>query len=248
VALFEQAGSIINDAAVELGLAPLANNGGAAQSSTDPNFMLLWRLLKRVGRQLALEHDWVQLRKEHSFTTDGVESEYDLPEDFSRMVNQTGWNRTQDRSLHPSGEPLWQYLKASDSTLGLMFVFLPKRQTLELWPQPPPAGEVIAFKYASRYWTSLTGDLEISSFDPPPSGQHFVHFDPNLLVTALTLAYRRARGFDTTAAETEYQAALSAVQNANAVASPVLHVTRCPRHGEKLLDEWNMPDTGYGVP
>jgi hypothetical protein len=28
----------------------------------------------------------------------------------------------------------------------------------------------------------------------------------------------------------------------------VLHVTRCPRHGEKLLDEWNMPDTGYGVP
>lgn len=247
MALFETAGSIINDAAVELGLAPLANSGASVAASTDPNFILLFRLLKRVGRQLALEREWVQLRQEHSFVTDALVTEYDLPADFSRMIDQAGWNRSQDRRMHVSGAELWQHLKATDSSWMLSFLFLPKDRKIEVWPQPPVDGETISFAYMSRYWAGLeVGSPLTPTLDAPTSGQHLVYFDPTLVVPALKLAYCRARGFDTTAVEEEYKAAYSVVASANVNAAPVLAVTRSPCSGVRLLDEWNLPDTGYG--
>lgn len=247
MALYETAGSIINDAAVELGLAPLANSGASAHSSTDPNFILLWRLLKRVGRQLALEREWVQLRQEHSFTTDALVTEYDLPADFSRMIDQAGWNRSQDRRLHVADAELWQYVKATDSSWLVSFLFFPKDRKIEVWPQPPTDAETIAFQYMSRYWAGLeVSPPSLPTADAPTSGQYTVYFEPTLMVPALKLAYCRARGFDTTAVEEEYRAAYSAVSSANVNAAPVLNLTRPNNSGLRLLDEWNLPDTGWG--
>lgn len=245
MALYETIGSIISDAGVELGLAPLASSGASAHSNTDPNFVLLWRLAKRVGRQLTLERDWVQLRAEHSFTTT-TDVEYNLPTDFSRMVDQTGWNRTQDRRLHPSGEQLWQYLKATSSSGMLSFIFLPKHLTIEVWPQPAVAGETIAFKYQSRYWAWNGVGTATPNLSEPAAGSQYALFDPTLFVPALKLAYCRARGFDSVAAEEEYRAAFNAVASANVIAAPVLPIG--PRHDSAhLVDEHNLPETGYGL-
>lgn len=244
MALYETIGSIINDAAVELGLAPLASAGASAHLSTDPNFMLLWRLAKRTGRQLVLEREWTQMRVEHSFNTTSA-TEYNLPADFSRMIDQTGWNRTQDRRLHPSGEQLWQFLKATSSGSMLSFIFLPKHLTIEVWPQPPISGETIAFKYASRYWAWNGSGTASPNLSEPATGAQYALFDPTLFVPALKLAYCRARGFDASAAEEEYVAAFNAVASANVIAAPVLPVTPYPG-GARLVDEWNLPETGYG--
>jgi len=241
---FDTAGNIVNDAAVEVGLERLTDPFG----SYDANYVQLVRLLKSCGRELVQARNWTYLRKEHTFTTVQGTSAYDLPVDFLRMYDQSGWNRT---NRLPLGGPLspqeWQYLKAR--LVGVVFtvLFRPMNRQIHLYPDTnTPGGYVIAFEYGSSYWLSSPATPTVLSLDAPADGSSIVWFDPLLMVRSLKLAFLKAKGFDTTAAEQDYATTLSAVMGMDAP-SKVLSLNRVNMDPSAvLLGGQSVPITGFG--
>jgi len=119
---FDTAGSIINDALVEVGLAAVAD----PFADSDSNVIQMCTLLKSKGREILRQRFWTQMRGEHTFTTVAGTPTYALPSDFHSMVDQSGWNRT---NRLPLGGPLspqeWQYLKSRLANVVFTVLFRP---------------------------------------------------------------------------------------------------------------------------
>ena len=239
MALYDTAGAVISDAALELGLGEVSDAFG----SSDANVVRLRGLLKSAGRQLFLENTWLQQHREHVFTTDGSVS-YALPDDFSRMLDQTGWNRTMRLPALPASPQEWQFLSAV--TTGVIFTvfFRPADGVLKVWPTGS-SGMVIAFEYASRYWVRSSGSVLVDK-DAPSANDDTIFLDALLAVKALKLAFMRATGFDTTAAQGELDQALAAVKSAGISSAPKLTLNK-ETTGLRLLDGANAPAAGYGL-
>lgn len=208
------AGEVVNDAAVEVGLTDDAD----PFTSTDLNTIQLCRLLKSCGQELVQMRNWTHLRKEHTFTTVQGTANYALPTDFFRMYDQSGWNRT---NRLPLGGPLspqeWQFLKAR--LVGVVFtvLFRPMNGEIYLYPDTNTPGDyTIAFEYGSRYWLSDTATPTVLSKDAPTSGDDLIWFDRLLVVRSLKLAFLKAKGLDTTAAEQDFAATLNSAMGADA--------------------------------
>jgi len=236
-ARFDTAATIINDTAVAVGLAVVTDPFG----SSDPNFIRLCRLLKTVGRRLALARDWTSMVKQHGFVTVAGTNVYDLPADFAKMIDQTGWDRT---GVLPLGGPLdpasWQYLAANDlgTTLQVHVRFWGDK--IHLWPQPTAGSLTIAFEYLSRLWVMPTGQTTATA-DYPSASTDTILFDPYLVTAALALAWHKAKGSDTSAALADFNQAWASVSG-NDMASPVLSLVG-PALGPHFLDVSNIPDT-----
>lgn len=241
---FDTAGNIVNDAAVEVGLEPSADPFG----SYDGNYIQLVKLLKSCGRELVQARNWTYLRKEYTFTTVQGTSTYDLPADFLRMYDQSGWNRT---NRLPLGGPLspqeWQYLKAR--LVGVVFtvLFRPMNRQIHLYPDTDtPGGYTIAFEYGSSYWLSSAATPTVLGYDAPIAGDNVVWFDPLLMVRSLKLAFLKAKGLDTTAAEQDYAATLNAAMGMDAP-SKILNLNRTSMEPSAvMLGNHSVPITGFG--
>ena len=94
---FETAEQIRNDAAIELGLT--TSDSSDPFASTDQNMVQLCRLITGVGRDLVKVRQWTHLQKSTTISTSNGDNDYDLPDDFDRYINGSGWNRTTDLPL-----------------------------------------------------------------------------------------------------------------------------------------------------
>lgn len=239
MATFDTVANIISEVAVAVGLGAVSN----AFASQDPNIVQMRGELKRVGRQLVLENDWLQLVKEHTFVTTSASS-YSLPADFVAMVPQTGWNRTSQQPLEPLSAQRWQRLKASADGVAYTALFRPRATTLELWPQPPVLGQTIAFEYRSSYWVQASGSSAADQ-NAPAANTDTIKLELELIVPALKLAFLQAKGFDATAAQNEYDAAYEALKSVNTPAGPVLSLSgRDTRNSARVGPA--VPISGYG--
>ncbi|RKH08997.1 hypothetical protein D7X74_30405 [Corallococcus sp. CA047B] len=240
---WDNAASVLNDAAVELGLIPadLAD----PYDSVDSNMTQLCRLLKSAGQDLARDYAWTHLQKEYSFNTVASTGSYALPPDYDRLIDQTGWNRN---SLIPLQGPLaaqgWQVLKALVSTGAVGLWFRIVGDQLSLMPVPISA-QSLAYEYVSRYWVRPF-DQTSPTTDTPTDGNDVLYFDRRLLVCAVKLAFKRAKGFDSTAAQEDFEKALARAQGGDG-AAPVLSLNGCRVGPERLLNGVNTPDTGFGT-
>ncbi len=94
---FDTATQIINDVAAEVGITPISD----PYNSNNQAFVQLRSLINSAGRELLRYHSWENMAREHTITTLGTDSgDYPLPDDFSHMIDQTGWERSQN-------VPLW---------------------------------------------------------------------------------------------------------------------------------------------
>ena len=243
------AGQVVNQALVEVGLDDTTD----PFASTDPNVKQMCWLLKSLGKKLVnarMDAPWTWLRGEHSFTTVANQGNYPLPTDYHSMIPQTWWNRT---NRLPVGGPLspqeWQYLKAR--LVGVVFnvLFRPMNRQITLYPNTnTPGGQNIVFEYASSYWVSLAGTPDTLTSDTPTLSTNYVWFDPLLLVLGLKLDFLKAKGFDTTSAQQDYNTALVAALSQDTQA-PVLSATRgMGLRGvvDPLIGSQSVPITGYG--
>lgn len=237
MALYDTVLNVVSDAAVEIGLGSVS----AVFASTDPNVVQLRTILKRLGRRLTLKRQWKQLVLEHTFTTD-VSTTYDLPADYGTMIDQTGWGRTSQQPMAPLSPQQWQYNEAHSSSNALAVLFRPRDLTLEL-PTSHISGQEIAFEYVSRYWVALTGTTTPAK-DAPTLDTDVLLFDSMLLVGALKLAFKKAKGFDVTSDTQDFLEEWGLVDSANAGPAPVLSLNRGGL-SEKLLDMTNAPSTGF---
>lgn len=239
-AIGHTAGDIINRTAKYVGLAAVED----PYASTDSNFIRLCALLTDVGQEICRLREWTHLQNEYTFNTVAGQEAYDLPADFRTMVEQSGWNRT---SRLPLGGPLspqeWQFLKGQ--TVGLTFTvqFRPWKQQLHLYAGSSiPDGYTIAYEYLSTFWVQPEGQSTGTQAEPTASSD-VILFDPLLMTRALRLAFLKASGFDTAAAQGDYDTALELITSEDAQ-GPILSLNR--RGSAQLIGAGNVPITGFG--
>jgi hypothetical protein len=237
---FETALTVISTASTQLGLGAVADPYG----STDPNVIQMRSLLSSIGRKLAAHRRWRTLTLEHTFDTANGTAEYALPNDFVAMVDQSEWNRTTDRQALPVGAEAWQYLATGAVTSTINALFRVRAATVEISPTPTGIA-TIGFEYLSRYWVQTSGAAQADK-DAPTANTDALFFDSELLVSALKRAFLKAKGWDATNAEVEYQEALALAEAADVAAAPRIGIGGQTR-GFRRLGYGNIPDGGYGA-
>ena len=241
----ESVNTIINDAAVECGLNP--DNNPVA--STEETFVQLKNMLNTAGRQLVKLHDWQILEKEYAFTTQqGDSGDYDLPDDFDHMIDQSGWDQSNRVAI---GGPLstqdWSYLEGRDLVSQSIYAsFQLNDNKLRLYPQPPPVGLNISFKYCSRNWLAEQGDFN-QRRDRVDTGTDTCLFDPVMMMLYLKARFLAAKGFDASDAKLEFENMFNALTGQDEGA-PILSASNNSRGFPFLHPYYNTGDTGFGVP
>lgn len=238
---FDTAGAIINDAAEHLGLQRVPDPYG----STDPNFIQLRVMLKSLGRDLCRLRTWVDLRKEYTFTTTGGVSEYATPFDYLSLMGDTPWDRTNRQEvLGPVTPQGWQTVKAAYGVFTQQILYKVQRNTIVLHTgADTPAGLTIAFEYRSAFWVTPNGQSS-PILSEPTAQLDAIWFDSQMMVHGLRMHWARAKGFDSTAAEQDFQAAFNSATG-NEMPGRTLRLDG-PRD-EPLLGELNIPITGIGL-
>jgi hypothetical protein len=234
----DTAANIVNAVLLEQALADSAVSN--VYASTDTVVVQLRALLSALGQDLAALRPWSHLQLEHAFNTAaGVES-YALPAGYVGMLPQTGWNRSTDVEFTgPASPQAWQVAASTETLTSTGYLFRVKGNRLFLEPTPA-AVESLVFEYVSAYWVVPSGQTA-PTLEAPTTNTDALWFDKRLLVTGLTLRWLEAKGFDTTAAQRAYDAALASAMG-NDGAHPVLDLSPLPcRSGPAL------PDTNWGV-
>jgi hypothetical protein len=244
MARVESANQIINDTAIEVGLIPVQDPYG----SIDESFIQLRGLLQGAGREMVDLHAWQMLRNVFEFTTDeNSTGTRPLPDDFSRMINQTGWDRTNNVAM---GGPLsaqdWSYLDGRDLVSESIYAsFRIADGMLDLYPTPPPIGLNIRFEYISRNWVQEAAGDPVVRKDRIGKGTDIVLFEPIMMVKFLKMKFLSAKGFDTMSATQEFENMFGARTGMDEGA-PILSAGNNGRAFPYIDTLRNTPDSGYG--
>jgi len=237
------ANDILNRVAVEIGIAPVTD----PYSSTDPTFIKMKTLLNIAGEELVEAHPWEILLKQHQIITTSADTGiYTLPDDFSHIVNQTGWERSQRVPLGgPRTSQEWAYLKGRDfanSSVYIQFRFADGK--FQIYPAPPPDGLDIDFEYVSTGWVrSATAD-PFTYTDEIIAGDQVPIFNKTLISRYLKVKMLEATGFDTTKAQADFNQ-IFAFLTGTEKGAPVLDAGG--GRGFPYLGYSNIPDTGFGL-
>jgi len=250
MARFDTAADIINQAASECGLTAVTD----PFASADPAFIQLRNILTSAGQEMVGAHEWQKLIKEHEIvfgTTvppdPAFPNRFDLPDDFAWIIDQTGWTPTNAGMGLPLGGPLtpqdWTYLVATNLANSTIYVSIRQAQG-QLWvlPDPPPDGTEVTFEYVNRNWVETAAGV---FQDNVSASDDIVLFEPILIKKFLKLRYREAKGFDTSAALTQFANAFMQWTGKD-VTAPVLSMAR--NRVFPYLSWRNVPQTNFGLP
>lgn len=234
---------IMNRAAVEIGL----NASVDPVSSTDETFVQLRYLFDSAGQEMVEIHPWqVMLMQYELITESGDDGIYDLPDDFSYMIDQTGWDRTNRVAM---GGPLssqdWAYLAGRDLVSQSIYAsFRLEDNKITLYPTPPPIGLTITFEYMSRNWLANQADTS-QRHDRIVTGSDVCLYEPIMIVKFLKVKLLDAKGFDSSSARMEFERMLQSRQGRDEGAA-VLSASNNTRGMPYLSPYFNVGDTGFG--
>ena len=238
------ANDVINSVALEIGLNPEVDPYG----SNDDSFVQLRGLLNAAGQELVEYWPWQFLKSVYEFTTSLPNNgEYDLPDDFCYMIDQTGWDRSNNL---PLGGPLssqdWTCLLGRD--LATSTIYASFRQwdgKLQLFPIPAPDGLDISFEYVSRNWVGVTGSAEFTK-DAAEQGTDIIAYEPILIKKFLKAKFLEAKGFDSSGAKMDFENMFNS-RTGKDTGAPILSASN--RSAFPYLDVYrNVGDSGYGLP
>lgn len=235
--------NILNRVAVEVGLDPVED----PFASQEQHFVQMRFLLQTAGEELSLLHDWEFLRGAHQIVTSDTDSgEYDLPDDFLMMTNQTGWEHNANVPIAgPLSAQEWTYLEGRDLVSHTLYAsFRIMDGKFNIYPQPVPNDLDLRFEYKSRNWVQVAGDPTTNKADIGAGGDKPL-FDRTLVSRFLKVMWLEAKGFDTAKAQTSVNQVFGFVTGGEKGA-PVLNQGRRSLGFPYLDARYNTPDTGYG--
>ena len=148
--------------------------------STDPTAAQLLELLNREGQNLHRRFGWTVCQYEHTITTSASQTQYALPGDFSRQIDQTHWNRgTRWPIIGPISPQEWQLIKS-----GVVTSY--PRQRYRIWGNnasrlfidpTPSSAETLVFEYISYGWVTakawVTGTVYAASATVSNNGNRY---------------------------------------------------------------------------
>lgn len=161
--------------------------------STDATAALLLEILDEAADDLVRRHPWQRLRKEHTFTTVAASAQTDgIPADFSWIVPDTAWNRTQQRPLHGPAHPVdWQ--RWESTVTGVIHDRFILRGGVFLVLPAPPADETFSYEYVTtKVWQDSN---EVAAATYSADTDSFLLPEP-LLILAMKWRYKRDKGLD----------------------------------------------------
>lgn len=173
------------------------------------------------------------------------EKAFDLPADFQQFIDQTQWNSgTQLPALGPVSPQSWTMYQVRNWVPQLTFFW--QLREGKLWvlnpPSPSSNNPEFVFMYRSNgLWTDSDNSSVVKMY-ASKNGDTFV-LDGLALILLTRAKVLAAKGFDSAAAERDYQQRIEMVKE-QSVAAPVLSLVRNPTI--PYLDLSNLPDTGYG--
>ena len=245
MARLSTANDIINRAAVEIGL--LKVNDPVA--SLDETFIQLTELLNAAGQELVELFPWQILVEEFRVETTSADSgTYNLPDNFSYMIDQTGWEHSNRVAM---GGPLsaqdWTYLRGRDLISQSIYAsFRLKDNKFDIYPQDPVAdGLDINFEYISREWVQEQNDGPRK--DSVTIGTDIVQYEPILIIKFLKSKFLEAKGFDSSTARLEFENMMNS-RTGKDTGAPILNASNNSRGFPYLHPYYNTSDTGYGAP
>lgn len=227
-----------------MGLTPVAD----PYSDQSQHFQQMRYLLQTAGEELTLAHPWEWQVASHQITTQALDvGNYDLPTDFLQMIDQTGWERSENVPLFgPLSAQDWTYLLGRDLVSSTIYAsFRLKDGKFSIFPQPPPAGLDINFEYQSKNWVS-DGQPTPTLSDTVTSGSEIVLFDRTLITRHLKLKWLESKGFDTTKPQDDFNQVFGSLVGKDKGAE-ILSMGRNNRGMPYLDNRYNAPDTGYGL-
>jgi len=243
MARLSTANDIINRVAVEVGLVSANDPVG----DLDETFVQLTQLLTSAGQEMVELWPWQILVKEFRVVTKDTDTgTYNLPDDFSYMIDQTGWEHSNRVAM---GGPLsaqdWTYLKGRDLISQSIYAsFRLIDNNFDIYPQDPvPAGLDINFEYISRNWVQEQNNGPQK--DRISIGTDIVKYEPILIIKFLKCKFLEAKGFDTLAARNEFENMLNS-RTGKDTGAPILNASRNSRGFPYLQPYFNTSDSGYG--
>lgn len=203
-------------------------------------------LLSTAGRELLSMYDWQILRKVYEFTTTPTDTgNYALPTDWSRIMNQSGWDTSEELPLYgPLSPQQWSTLVSravvSTTTLGFRIT----GGEILIYPyNPVGVTRTLRFEYVSNTW--VLADDGITFKTAPNSPSDLILYDQTLTEKLLKYKWLQAKGFDATAAWQDFQDRYDALTGQEKGAT--ILSTNCTGGGFPLINAWrNTSDTNFG--
>jgi len=243
MARLSTANDIINRVAVEVGLTKVNEPVG----DLDETFIQLTELLNGAGQEMVELWPWQILVKPFQVLTDETDSgTYDLPDDFSYMIDQTGWEHSNRVAM---GGPLsaqdWTYLAGRDLISQSIYAsFRLVDNKFDIYPQDPvPSGLDINFEYISRNWVQEQNAGPEK--DLVTIGTDIVKYEPILIIKFLKCKFLEAKGFDASSSRMEFENMMNS-RTGKDTGAPILSASNNSRGFPYLHPYYNTSDTGFG--
>jgi len=229
--------SICQEAAAEIGLPQPTSVVG----SSDPQSIQMLTLVNLIGKELVRKYEWQALTIEANFTTVAAEVQTVLPADFAHLIDDSMYNRTEQRKVYgPQTPQTWQ-LDNSFLTTRVYDTFRIKGGNILFEPNPA-AGESVYYEYISKYWVDTdadgVGEAEVFGHD----STHASLLPEDLLRLGLVARLKEASGLDYQESTRRFHSLLGDYKSQDK-GKKTLRLTG-PRGFE--LGKGNVPDTGFG--
>lgn len=214
--------------------------------NTNETASLLLACAQDEGNALSRRYNWLSLVKEHTFSTVASTEDYSLPSDFSRLENQTLWDRNNYESIRgPLSSQQWQEYKSSvlatTNTVWKRFRIRDVSGTVKFSIHPTPdAAETMVFEYVSDNWCETSGGSGQSAW---AADTDVGVLDEYLLGLGIKwrLLNRLGMIFDEEREEYEREVIKAIARDGGA---PILNLTGRARY--HLIGPENVQDTGFG--
>lgn len=237
MAILMTAQQLLDAAFDELGLPRESIEPGAAGQ----NGIQAMALMNSLGDDLVMEHDWQFLQETATFNGDGVTSEFDLPADFGRIVDQTIWASSDRLPVRgPLSPQEWGWVQYGIVSGGVFFRYRILNDKIAVFPVPG-VGETFNFFYIKKNWVvRADGTTYVDSVALPTDTPLFSR---GVMKKGLKVRLWGQKGFDTTALSKEYDDDL-AMEKAQSQSGPVINLSRS--NDNILIDPFrNIPDRDW---
>src|SRR5215471_5813353 len=184
-------------------------------------------LLNAAGRELIKPTGgkrWQALARTWTLTTQPGVTKYALPDDWDSFVDSTAWNQTTMLPLlGPLNAQNWAMLTARGiGSTTFSVAYRTRGNMFELY-NAYSSPQTLLIDYASRGWLLIAGSTPAAYRDFIGADDDQIVYDAELIQAKLALAFRKAKGFDTTSAQMDYNDLEEQALNADSDA-PVISI------------------------